>query len=145
MARVQNKLKMHVPKKTGVNEILNYFIENKVHLAVASSSSKNQIESNLEIAGIRDCFEEIVSGAEVVRGKPAPDIFLLAAEKIGCKPEECYVFEDSSNGVRAGYMAGCKVIMIPDIIAPTEEMKRLSYGVYDTLLEAMNKIRDDLP
>ncbi len=144
MARVRKKLEVHVPKKLGVNEILQYFRKKKVHLVVASSSSKEQIESNLEIAGIRSYFEAIVSGTEVENGKPAPDIFLLAAEKIRCRPEECYVFEDSLNGIRAGYAAGCKAVMIPDLLAPTEEMYRLSCGIYDTLVEAMNKIKESL-
>lgn len=143
MTRVRMKLKEHVPKKLGTDEILQYFRENKVHLAVASSASKRLIESNLKIAGIRYYFEAIVSGAEVENGKPAPDIFLLAAEKIKCRPEECYVFEDSLNGIRAGYAAGCKAIMIPDLTFPTAEMQRLSFGIYDTLIEAMNKIQEN--
>lgn len=143
MERMKKKLDMHVPKKVGVDEILQFFKENNVHLAVASSSAKSQIENNLEIARIKFYFEKIVSGTEVEEGKPEPDIFLLAAEKIGCKPEECYVFEDSSNGIQAGYRAGCKAIMVPDLIAPTEEMKKISYGVYNTLIDAMNDIRKD--
>lgn len=141
MLRMQMKLKENVPKKLGVDKILQYFRKNKVHLAVASSSSKQQIESNLRIAGIRFYFEEVVSGTEVEHGKPAPDIFLLAANKIKCRPEECYVFEDSTNGVRAGYAAGCKTIMIPDIILPTKEVCNLCYGVYDTLIDAVNEER----
>lgn len=141
MARMRKKLKIQIPKKTGVDEILCFFKENNVHLAVASSSAKSQIESNLEIAGISSYFEKIVSGTEVKKGKPEPDIFLLAAEKIGCKPEECYVFEDSLNGIRAAYKAGCKAIMIPDLIVPTEEMRKISYGIYRTLKEALNEIQ----
>ncbi len=143
MARMKKKLDMYVPKKSGVDEILQFFKENNVHLAVASSSGKSQIENNLKIAGIRTYFEKIISGTEVETGKPEPDIFLLAAEKIDCKPEECYVFEDSLNGIQAGYRAGCKAIMIPDLIIPTEQMKNLSYGIYDTLTRALNRIRKD--
>ena len=144
MTRVQEKLKVYVPKKTGVDDILQFFKENKFHLAVASSSSKEQIESNLKIAGISSCFQAIVSGTEVKKGKPAPDIFLYAAKKIGCRPEECYVFEDSCNGIEAGYAAGCKTIMIPDLIAATEKIKRIRYGIYDTLIEAVNKIKEEV-
>ena len=140
MKRVKKKLEVYVPKKVGVDEILQYFQKNEVHLAVASSSSKEQIESNLEIAGIRTYFEEIVSGNEVAHGKPAPEIFILAAEKIGCRPEECYVFEDSANGIVAGDAAGCKTILIPDLVAPTEKIEQLSYRIYDSLLEAMHGI-----
>ncbi len=134
--RVAEKLKEHVPKKPGVCEILEFFKANGFRIAVASSSTKKQIENNLEIADIRSYFDAVVSGNEVKNGKPAPDIFLYAAEKIGCKPQDCYVFEDSQNGIRAGFAAGCKAIMIPDMIAPTEEMYRLSYRIYDSLSEA---------
>lgn len=139
MLRVRAKLQEHVPKKPGVDEILQYFRKNNVHLAVASSSSKELIESNLRIAGIRSYFEAIVSGDEVEHGKPAPDIFLLAADKIKCRPQECYVLEDSANGIRAGYAAGCNAIMIPDIILPTKEVRRLCYRVYDSLIDAVNE------
>ena len=53
------------------------------------------------------------------------------------------MFEDSLNGIQAGYRAGCKAIMIPDLIIPTEQMKNLSYGIYDTLTRALNRIRKD--
>lgn len=116
MKRVRKKLEVNVPKKPGVDEILQYFQKNKVHLAVASSSSKEQIENNLEITRIRSYFEAIISGKEVEHGKPAPDIFLFAAEKIDCRPEECYVFEDSANGIVAGDAAGCRTILLNTVI-----------------------------
>lgn len=144
MARVRKKLDKYVPKKAGVDEILQFFKENKVRLAVASSSAKSQIENNLRVAGIGSYFAEIISGTQVEKGKPEPDIFLLAAEKIGCRPEECYVFEDSLNGIWAGYKAGCKAIMIPDMIAPTKEVERICYGIYDTLTDAIEDIREDV-
>lgn len=137
MRRVQMKVKKSIPKKPGVDEILQYFKKKKVHLAVASSSSKALIESNLRVAGIRSCFEVIVSGTEVEHGKPAPDIFLLAADKMKWRPEECYVFEDSVNGIQAGCAAGCKAIMIPDLVMPTAEVRALCYGIYNTLADAM--------
>lgn len=133
--RVRQKLEVYVPKKTGVDEILQYFHENDFKIAVASSSDKVQIESNLYNAGIRKWFDVVVSGTEVEHGKPAPDIFLLAAEKIGCNPEECYVFEDSENGVRAGYAAGCKTVMVPDLFKPSEEMHQISTMILGSLLE----------
>lgn len=144
MTRMRKKLDICVPKKVGVDEILQFFKERNIHIVLASSSDKSQIEKNLESAGIRSYFEKIVSGTQVEKGKPEPDIFLLAAEQIGCKPEECYVFEDSFNGIKAGYKAGCRAIMVPDLIAPTEEIKKISYGIYDTLIDAMNGIKEDL-
>lgn len=140
MARIKKKLEIHVPKKPGVDDILRFFKENNFRIAVASSSTKSQIESNLALSGIKCYFDAIVSGSEVKKGKPEPDIFLLAAERIKCRPEECYVFEDSINGIKAGHRAGCKAIMIPDLIKPTEEIKKISDGIYDTLIEAMTSM-----
>lgn len=131
--RIRQSLKKEVPKKPGVEEILEYFRSEGVKIAVASSSTKEQIESNLKIAGIRRYFDAITSGKEVVYGKPAPDIFLLAAKRIDCDPKDCYVFEDSENGIRAGVAAGCRTIMVPDLIEPTEEIRKICYGVYENL------------
>ena len=133
MRRVREKLRVHVPKKPGAERIVKTFHDKGVRLAVASSSYPEQIESNLALAGLREYFDEVVSGKEVEHGKPAPDIFLLAAKRIGCAPEECYVFEDSENGIRAGKTAGCTAIMIPDILTPSKEIREIADGIYDSL------------
>lgn len=133
MKRVRQKLKVYVPKKPGAERIVKAFHDKGMRLAVASSSYPEQIESNLKLAGMREYFDAVVSGKEVEHGKPAPDIFLLAAERIGCTPETCYVFEDSENGIHAGKAAGCTAIMIPDVLAPSEEIKEIADGIYESL------------
>lgn len=135
MERVKNKLAVHVPIKEGVHEILEYFKRKNIIMAIASSSAIGQIESNLKVAGIRDYFEAVVSGVEVGRGKPAPDIFLYAAEMIGCKPEECLVFEDSENGIKAGYAAGCTTVMVPDLMEASPDILPYCSKVCSSLLE----------
>ena len=142
MSRVREKLSKQVPMKKGALEMLDFFQEHKVPMAVASSSPVEQIVSNLEIAGIRRYFSEIVSGTEVKRGKPAPDIFLLAAERIRCKPEECFVFEDSENGIKAGYAAGCRTVMVPDLMEASPEIRPYCTFVCENLIEAREKIRE---
>ena len=139
-ARMDRALECGVPEKPGVHEILTFFRERGIKLAVASSNSRHKIEANLQRAGINDLFDLIVSGEEVEHGKPAPDIFVLAAENLGFSPEECYVFEDSINGVQAGIAAGCATVMIPDLFPPTEDLRRHCLGIYPTLLEAQQKI-----
>lgn len=141
MGRIKKKLSVHVPVKRGVYEILRFFQKEGLHLAVASSSTRQQIEKNLEVTGIRGCFDEIVSGTEVACGKPAPDIFLLAAKKIGCIPGECFVFEDSENGIKAGHAAGCMTIMIPDLIEASPEILPYCFRIYPDLTQAMEEIR----
>lgn len=122
MGRIRKKLSVHVPVKKGVHEILDFFQKKRIRMAVASSSAVSQIESNLETAGIRGYFSAVVRGTQVRRGKPEPDIFLCAAEQIGCAPGECFVFEDSENGIKAGHAAGCTAIMVPDLMEASSDI-----------------------
>ncbi len=138
--RVERELQTHVPIKTGVSEILQYFKQRGVKLAVASSSKRETVKSNLDKVGILSYFDAVVSGDQVEHGKPAPDIFLLAARQIGCAPEDCYVFEDGTNGIRAGAAAGCATVMIPDLTPPNAQLEQLCMGIYPSLLDAMHAI-----
>lgn len=125
----------------GVVEILKFFEENGVKMAVASSSSHEVINKNVERADIKKYFTAIISGDDVVNGKPAPDIFIKAAEEINIPVADCYVFEDSFNGIRGAYAAGCTPIMIPDTIQPNEEIKKICAGIYPSLNDALAAIR----
>ena len=86
-------------------------------------------------------FDEIVSAQEVEHGKPAPDIFLEAAHRLCVDPKHCFVFEDAINGVHAGLSAGCKTIMIPDMLKPEKEFYQTTYGIFDNLHVALNQIK----
>mgnify|MGYP001103328570 CR=1 FL=1 len=110
------------PVKPGARELLKYFRRQGVKTAVASSSGRERILSNLRMTELDRFFDAVVSGQQVERGKPEPDIFILAAKEIGCAPEDCYVFEDSVNGVRAGMTAGCATVMVPDLVPPPKGM-----------------------
>lgn len=130
-----------LPEKKGLHEILEFFKQNGVKMAVASSTKRSRVEKNLKKSGIDHYFEALVTGDEVEHGKPDPEIFLKAAEKIGLAPEDCYVFEDSFNGIRAGHAAGCCTVMVPDLIGPDEEIKR-TYDICCTdLLEVIEHIK----
>ena len=91
-------------------------------LGLATSSYRPVAERELEPFGMQAYFDSITCGDEIEHGKPAPDIYLLAAERLGMWPEECAVVEDSPNGVRAGAAAGMPVFLVPDTIEPTSEM-----------------------
>ena len=125
----------------GVEEILKFFKSKNVLMAVASSSLVKVVEDNLNRAGLRDFFSATVGGDQIVDGKPSPEIFLLAAEKINLPPEDCYVFEDSYNGIRGAKAAGCLPVMIPDTLQPTEEMRKLCGGIYPSLTHALQAIQ----
>ena len=82
-------------------------------LAVASSAPRSLIEAVLDAAALRDAFRAAVSSEEVARGKPAPDVYLEAANRLGITPATCVAVEDSSNGLRAASAAGMTVIAVP--------------------------------
>lgn len=140
MEQVRQKLSVYVPMKKGVRDILDYFRKNDIGIAVASSSAVQQIEANLQMSGIRDYFSVIVSGLEVNQGKPEPDIFLLAAKRLHCAPEECFVFEDSENGIRAGYAAGCFTVMVPDLLEASSEIQPYCRKICSDLEQAVREI-----
>ena len=124
-----------LPIKTGVQELLTILFDKNIPAAIASSTKTDIVEKELRDAGIRGYFKEIVGGDMVQKSKPAPDIFLLAAEKLEIAPADCLVIEDSHNGIRAAYSAGMNCIMVPDLLPPTEEMYEKAGKVLETLLD----------
>lgn len=133
----------YLPMKKGCVEILTGLREAGFKLAVASASRQPMIERNLAFNGIAKYFDEVVSSSQVERGKPEPDVFLYAAERLSLPPEECYVFEDSMNGIRAAYAAKMRPVMIPDLVQPTEEIRALCWGIFPDLSEALSAILDE--
>lgn len=143
MARVDEILDSRgAPVKPGVREILAFFRSRGVPTAVASSSGRERILANLRQTGLEPLFDAVVSGQEVERGKPEPDIFLLAARRIGRPAAGCYVFEDSLNGVRAGMAAGCVTVMIPDTVSPPEGLA--VSRICSSLLEARDLLEREI-
>lgn len=124
-----------LPVKKGVRELMTYLKEQDYQIGLASSSTLGYIVDGLKNAGLIDFFKVIVSGETLKRGKPEPDIYLMACEKIGVKPEEAYAIEDSYNGIRSASRAGMKAIMVPDLLKPTDEMRTLSTVICKDLLE----------
>jgi HAD superfamily hydrolase (TIGR01509 family) len=90
-------------------------------LALASSSNREVFEEVLELAGLADCFRATVSSEEAARGKPAPDVYLEAARRLGVAPESCSAVEDSHAGIRSAKSAGMRVIAIPNAAYPPDE------------------------
>ena len=134
--RVSRRLLVKVPEKPGCREILSFFRERGYAISIGSSSPMKQILANLAVTGLSSCFDALASGEEVAHGKPAPDIFLLAARKMGVPPRGCYVFEDSPNGIRAACAAGMKAVMVPDLMPVTGEMREKCFAIFESLLDA---------
>jgi len=105
-------------------------------LGVASSSNRPVIDAVLATAGIAALFEATVSSEEVGHGKPAPDVYLEAARRLGVPPERCAAVEDSSNGLRAAHAAGMRVLAFPNAhYAPARDSLALADAVLGSLAE----------
>lgn len=126
----------HLPLKPGVADILSFLRQRHVKIALATSTRAALAQKELADAGIDGYFDVVVGGDMVARSKPAPDIFLSAAEAIQLLPEDCYVIEDSYHGIRAAASANARPIMVPDQVAPDEEMANLAEQILSDLFEA---------
>jgi len=105
-------------------------------LGLASSSNPPIIELVLELAGVKQDFRVTVSSEEVGRGKPAPDVYLEAAKRLGVPPDSCAAIEDSHNGIRSAHEAGMCVVAIPNqTFPPDEEALALADCVLESLAE----------
>jgi len=100
-----------------IKEVADFAEQNrgKVPMAVASGGSRIVVEKTLQMVGISDWFDEVVSNDEVANGKPAPDIFLEAASRLGVAPADCVVFEDGRAGIEAALAAGMEVVTVPTL------------------------------
>jgi HAD superfamily hydrolase (TIGR01509 family) len=108
--------------KPGVHALLDWLESVSIPRVVATSTRRERAKDHLARCDLISRFHAIVGGDEVERGKPAPDIFLLAAARLDAIPAECIVLEDSEPGVRGAIEAGMIPIMVPDLLAPSEEL-----------------------
>ncbi len=131
-----------LPMKPGVNELLSFLKENGIKVALASSTRKTIVVSQLKDAGIYDYFQVVVCGDMVSRSKPEPDIFLKAAEELGVDCANAYIIEDSFNGIKAAYSAKAKPIMVPDLIGPDEEIEKKCHKIYKNLIEVRDYFKE---
>jgi HAD superfamily hydrolase (TIGR01509 family) len=106
-------------------------------LALASSSNRAIFEEALELAGLAECFRATVSSEEVERGKPAPDVYLEAARRLGVAPGSCAAVEDSHAGIRSAKSAGMRVVAIPNASYPPDDE---ALALADLTLESLDEL-----
>ena len=123
----------NLPQKPGVRELLRALREQSVPLALASSTETAVVRQELQEAGLLGFFDAVIGGDRVTRSKPDPEIFLRAAASLGAEPARCFVIEDSFNGIRAAAAAGMRPLMVPDLLAPDDEMRRLAEAILPDL------------
>ena len=138
---VVSMLQINVPAKPYCFELLDFLKSHGIKMALATSTAMHITARNMEVTGIGKYMDHIITGDMVENGKPAPDIFLLAAEKMCACPKDCAVIEDSYNGLRAAYAAGMQAIMVIDGQEPNEETHKLTVAECDDLLGVLRVIK----
>ncbi len=121
----------------GALKALEFLKQEGVPIAVASGTDTPTVRAHMEHLNAAHYFDAFIGGEQVQNGKPAPDIFLKAAEALGYAPEDCFVVEDSANGIRAGYAAGMKCIGIPDLAIFDEDVHKMLFAKLTCLDETI--------
>ncbi|NPD68163.1 HAD family phosphatase [Lichenicola cladoniae] len=128
--------------KTGVVELLDLLDQRGIKHAVATSSGRARTLHHLGIVGIARRFEHIITRDDVTHPKPDPEPYLLAASRLGVLPTACLALEDSHNGVRAAHAAGMRVIMVPDLLHPNEEMHDKAHRIMESLHDVIRFLNE---
>ncbi len=120
----------HVPLKAGAREFVKYCKEAGIRLGIASSNSRVLVEKVMQVHGLLEAFDGIVTACDVEKGKPAPDVYLEAARVCGVSPDKCLVFEDIVPGILAGKAAGMKVCAVWDAYSEYQDAEKRRISDY---------------
>ena len=126
-----------VTAKPGIYALLDALDERGIPCAITSSSPQQRLESYLTPLNLYHRFKKVISGYDVPRGKPEPDIYLRGAAELGLPPETCLALEDSPAGILSAYRAGCLPVLIPDQDTPGQDTLSLLYAKADTLADVI--------
>ena len=144
-ARFAEILARGAPPRPGLSYFLDTLDRLGLRRAVVTSTGTPWAQERLRSAGILDRFDRIVTLSDVSRPKPAPDPYLKALEALGVSAEHALALEDSHNGVRAAAAAGLPTIMIPDLLGPTEETRRLTIATLGSLADVADLLLEGAP
>ena len=127
-----------VAAKPGIYTLLDALDARGIPCAITSSSPQQRLESYLTPLNLYHRFKKVISGYDVPRGKPEPDIYLRGAAELGLPPETCLALEDSPAGILSAYRAGCLPVLIPDQDTPGQDPLSLLYAKADTLTDVIS-------
>lgn len=134
---VSSLIHIHGEALPGVRHIINLLHKHRIPMAVASSSSQGLINSVMKKLDLKKSMKFAVSGEDEKRGKPFPDVFITAANKLNVQPQNCLVFEDSLNGIRAAKAAGMKCIAVPE----KENSNKPEFDEADIVINSLEDLR----
>ncbi len=129
-----------VPCKDGLWELLAFLEGHRLPKAIATSTATELARQKLRRSHVLAHFDVVVGGDQVTRGKPAPDIYLLAAERLGQHPSNCLVLEDSGPGIAAAAAAGMRPILIPDLCRVDPQIQHLAFAKVTTLRDVIRLV-----
>lgn len=138
---IDESLRQYVPKKKGLVELLEYLKANNYKTIVATSSGRARVDEILKNADLTKYFDGTICGDEVTHGKPHPEIFLTACQKLDVKPEEALVLEDSEAGILAAYDGRIDVICVPDMKYPEPQFVEKVTKIVDSLDEVIDYLK----
>ena len=119
-----------LPLKNGAVELLDALRDAGCPMAIVTSSSRRSADCIWRLPGSATRFDMILTRNDVTRGKPSPDLYLLAASRLGVNPQSCVAVEDSNHGVTSAHAAGAITIMVPDMVPPTDESRARCVAVW---------------
>jgi len=122
-------------------ELLKFLKAEGIKIGLATSTSEEHARQELEHAGLWDYFDGRVFGSMITHSKPAPEIYEKACTAIGVEPEFALALEDAPSGIKSAYSAGLRVIMIPDMVQPTEEIRQMTWDVRESLMEVIDIVK----
>ena len=125
-----DKYAKEVPLKPGIQEFLDGCRDRGIRLGIATSNSRELMENIALVHGLKDYFTCILTGSEIKRGKPAPDIYLEVARRLGVEPTKCLVFEDIIPGIQAGKNAGMRVCAVEDVYSSDQREDKIALADY---------------
>ncbi|MGK7911992.1 MAG: HAD family hydrolase [Synechococcus sp.] len=131
-----------IPLKPGLHELLDYLQAMELPTAIATASLRSEAALSLATSGIGNRFQFSTAGDEVPNNKPAPDIYIETARKLGIAPHECLVFEDSNTGATAAIQSGAIAIVVPDLQPPHPTVVEGSYSVVKSLHSARQLLEE---
>jgi HAD superfamily hydrolase (TIGR01509 family) len=128
-----------VPPRPGALELVGWLKERSIPRAIATSSIRSDAERTL--GSVMDRFHAIITGDQVTKGKPDPEIYLRAASALGIDPRECAALEDSEPGIHAAHAAGMRAMMVPDLKQPSDAVRAIAHGIYPSLTDARQELQ----